>query len=104
MIDLSIIKQMDILKKTGKGGIYNQVHRRQIILACKLVGREAPKSLLANNLSDRAEDTNEGKEDDSTTIPAEEDEGTADESYFELEELQDLFDSEKNIDEVEEEN
>jgi hypothetical protein len=102
--DLSIIKQMDILKKTGKGGIYNQVHRRQIILACKLVGREAPKSLLANNLSDRAEDTNEGKEDDSTTIPAQEDEGTADESYFELEELQDLFDSEKNIDEVEEEN
>jgi hypothetical protein len=79
---------MDILKKMGKERIYNQVHRRQIVLACELVGREAPKSLLANNLSDRAEDTNEGKEDDSTTIPAQEDEGTADESYFELEELQ----------------
>jgi hypothetical protein len=103
-VDLSIIKQMDILKKSGKGGIYNLVHRRQIIVACKLVGRQAPKSLLASGLSVRAEDITEGNEEvEFSAIPVQADEDTTDESYFDLEELQDLFDSEQNIDEIEEE-
>ena len=101
---MSIIMLMDILKKSGKGGIYNLVHRRQIIVACKLVGRQAPKSLLTSGLSVRAEDITKGNEEvEFTAIPVQADEGTTDESYFELEELQDLFDSEQNIDEIEQE-
>ena len=68
------------------------------------MGRQASKSLLASGLSVRAEDITEGNEEVKfSAIPVQADEGTTDESYFELEELQDLFDSEQNIDEIEEE-
>ena len=55
---------MDILKVTGKKGIYNQVHRRAIVAACKLVGRQVPKSLLSMipQVAADANNTNEGEE------------------------------------------
>jgi hypothetical protein len=97
-IDLSILKQMDILKITGKKGIYNQVHRRAIIAACKLVGRQAPNALLPSV----AEET----EDECNVIfpsaPVEQEgEDDLDQAVLEEEEQQDFFDAEHNNDDEE---
>lgn len=99
-IDLSIIKQMDILKKAGKKGIYNQGHRRSIVVACKLVGRKVPQSLSHSAKSSTSDEAPNAC--DEINVVVEEDTGTVDDSCFELEELQDLFDSEHNNDDDEE--
>jgi hypothetical protein len=97
-IDLSILRQMDILKITGKKGIYNQVHRRAIIAACKLVGRQAPNALLPS--------VTEETEDEGNLIlpsaPVEQDgEDDLDQTILEEEEQQDIFDAEHNNDDEE---
>jgi hypothetical protein len=92
-IDLSVLKQMDVLKITGKKGIYNQVHRRAIIAACKLVGRQAPKALLSSITEAIADE-------DDVILPStpvgEEGEDDLDQAILEEEEQQDIFDAEYN--------
>lgn len=95
-IDLSILKQMDILKITGKKGIYNQLHRRAIIAACKLVGRQAPKALLSSVTEATAD------EDDVRSAPVEQEgEDDLDQAILDEEEQQEMYDAEHNNDDVE---
>lgn len=94
-IDLSVLKQMDILKLTGKKGIYNQLHRRAIVAACKLVGRQAPKSLLVS--------VPQVATDDGSVITPVGHDGNDDlgDAIVDEEEQQDIYDAEHNNDDEE---
>lgn len=90
-IDLSVLKQMDVLKVTGKKSASNQAHRRAIVAACKLVGSQAPKSLLSS-ITQSAADTDNN--DESEVAPDGED--SIEQAILEEEEQQDIFDTEHN--------
>jgi hypothetical protein len=97
-IHLSVLKQMDVLKITGKKGIYNRVHRRAIIAARKLVGRQAPKALLSSITEAIADE-------DDVILPStpvgEEGDDDLDQAILEEVEQQDIFDAEHNNDDEE---
>lgn len=98
-VDLSVLKQMDVLKVTGKKGVYNQVHRRAIVAACKLVGRQAPRSLLSL-IPQVAADVNDNEgEVLFQQVPDGED--GLEQAILEEEEQQDMFDAERNNDDEE---
>ena len=87
---------MDILKLTGKKSVYNQAHRRAVVAACKLVGRQAPKSLLSS-ITHAAANTDNNNE--SEVAPDGED--SIEQAILEEEEQQDIFDTEHNNDDEE---
>lgn len=74
------------------------MHRRAIIAACKLVGRQAPKALLSSVTEATADE-------DDLIFPSapdeQEGEDDLDQAILEEEEQQDIFDAEHNNDDEE---
>lgn len=75
-VDLSVLKQMDLNKVVDKV-IYQQVHRRAIIEACKLVGRQPPRSMMIPV----TQEADVEEQEDGTDV---------------IQQLQDIYDAENN--------